>query len=492
MTLISIRGLTFAYPGSPDNVFDNISVDLDSNWRLGLIGRNGRGKTTLLRLLSGQYAYSGSIVSQEQFSYFPYPVKNSEQPCVELIAGLAAEREMWEIERELGLLGLNSASRSRSFALLSPGEQSRALLAALFLRGDCLPLIDEPTNHLDMAARQIVGDYLGGKRGFILVSHDRDLLDRCTDHILALNKSGVELIQGNFSAWQENQRRREQYVRTEREKLQAEITTMRKAAQQGSAWAEQVEKSKYAQRNSGVKPDRGYIGAKSARLMKKARNYAARQEKAAAKKTLLLKDQESCAAIKLIPAAYHSRRLLSLENLEIFYDKQKVCGPLSFSLERGERLAVLGGNGSGKSSLLKLILGQDLAYRGGLYRGGGLKISYVPQQTTGLGGSLNDFAARRGLEPSLFFALLRQLDLPVGHLQHDVRDFSAGQRKKVLLAASLCEQAHLYIWDEPLNFIDLMSRIQIEQVLLRYEPTLIFVEHDRRFCDMVATASIRL
>ena len=122
----------------------------------------------------------------------------------------------------------------------------------------------------------------------------------------------------------------------------------------------------------------------------------------------------------------------------------------------------------------------------------GMIISYVSQDTSFLQGSLNAYAQNRGLDESVFKALLQQLDFSKIQFEKDMRDFSEGQRKKVLLAGSLCERAHLYLWDEPLNFIDILSRIQLEELILTYRPTLLFVEHDSSFSRAVATKQVQL
>lgn len=159
---------------------------------------------------------------------------------------------------------------------------------------------------------------------------------------------------------------------------------------------------------------------------------------------------------------------------------------------RGNRVALEGKNGSGKSSILKAILGRPLDHTGRITLASGLVISYVPQDTDHLRGSLSAFAQAQHIEESLFKAILRKMGFARVQFEKDLADYSGGQKKQVLLAASLCEQAHLYIWDEPLNFIDLYTRMQIEALLVRCGPTLLFVEHDRAFQQAVATRTIQL
>lgn len=149
-----------------------------------------------------------------------------------------------------------------------------------------------------------------------------------------------------------------------------------------------------------------------------------------------------------------------------------------------------GKNGSGKSSLLKLLAGEEKTYTGTVNRGKNLRISYVPQDTSWLRGNLRDFAEENQIEESLFKTLLRKLDFDRMQFEKDMSEFSSGQKKKVLLAKSLCEQAHLYVWDEPLNFVDLYSRIQIEALIKEYKPTMVLVEHDKAFREEIGTKHI--
>ena len=233
-------------------------------------------------------------------------------------------------------------------------------------------------------------------------------------------------------------------------------------------------------------------GAKSKKQMARAKAIEARQEAAIEEKSKLLKDLEQNPDLKLRQERYHRERLLLLRDVSIDYGTGAVCSGVSFEVKRGDRLALVGRNGSGKSSLLKLICGEAIPYSGLMEVGSGLKISYVPQDSSRLRGDLSEYARRCKIDESLFKAILRKLDFSRLQFEKDMADFSAGQRKKVLIARSLCESAHLHIWDEPMNYIDVLSRMQIEDLILEYRPTLLFVEHDRRFCERTATGVISL
>ena len=491
MSMIEISNLTFAYDGSYDNIFDNVSLRLDTDWRLGLVGRNGRGKTTLLNLLQHKYEYRGTIRADVPFDYFPFAIPDPDKDAIGVIEDVQPDYEYWQLAREMHRLDLSDEMLYRPFRSLSGGEQVRLLLALLFARDNRFLLIDEPTNHLDAEARALVADYLKTKRGFLLVSHDRAFLDSCVDHILSINKANIELQKGNFSSWFVNKERQDAFEQAENDRLRADIRRLDEAAKRAARWSDKTESEKHV-RNSGLRPDRGYIGHKSAKMMQRAKSIEARRLDAAEEKAGLLHNIERADDLKLHPLSYRAETLAELTDVAVQYGDSSVVEGVRLTIRRGARIALTGRNGSGKSSLLKLIAGQDIPHTGTVRLGSGLIVSYVPQDASFLSGSLSAYAETCGIDRTLFFAILRKLDFARVQFEKDMADYSAGQKKKVLLARSLCEQAHLYLWDEPLNYIDVFSRMQIEQLLTAYQPTLLFVEHDRAFCDKIATETVRL
>ena len=246
MAQINVSHLTFYYEGSFENIFEDVSFSIDTNWKLGLIGRNGKGKTTFLHLLLGKYAYQGAINGSTSFDYFPYTITEGQmQSCAtEFIQELKAGCEEWRVICELDQLDADAEILYRPFRTLSPGERTKIMLAVLFSAEQDFLLIDEPTNHLDQKARENVKDYLAAKKGFILVSHDRDLLDACIDHVLVLNRKSIEIQVGNFSSWWENKQRKDQFSMAENEKHLKEIKKLRQAAKRSSQWADKNEQTK--------------------------------------------------------------------------------------------------------------------------------------------------------------------------------------------------------------------------------------------------------
>ena len=488
MSLINVTNLTFAYDGSYENIFENVNFQIDTDWKLGFTGRNGRGKTTFLNLLLGKYEHRGSITASVSFSYFPYHVEDPGILAIDAVEAMHPDYEYWRVAREMAKLQLDVAVLYRPYGTLSNGEQTKLQLAVLFSKENHFLLIDEPTNHLDIRGRELVSKYLSSKKGFILVSHDRAFLDGCVDHILSINKSDIQICKGNFSAWWENKQRQDAFEQAENEKLKKEIARLEETAREKANWSDRVEASKIGEHAF----DRGYIGHKAEKMMTRSKAIEKRQTAAIEEKSKLLRNIERSDTLKIFQTPIHTKRLAELKGVTIDYGDGAVCEDISFTIQMGDRIALQGPNGSGKSSIIKLLCGQAIPYTGQLWLGNGLKISYVNQDTSGLRGKLSDFARNAGIDESLFLAMLAKLDVPKTQMEKDMSSLSAGQKKKVLLARSICEPMHLHIWDEPMNYIDVISRMQIEALLLEYQPTILFVEHDKTFCENVATKIVKL
>ena len=235
----------------------------------------------------------------------------------------------------------------------------------------------------------------------------------------------------------------------------------------------------------------------------------------------LLQDIESPVDLKLFPMTHHKEVLIATREYGLQYEDQAepLFSNLKLELKQGDRIFLNGKNGCGKSSLIKQILrhiapeleGAGTAKRsnldskeeqltknrtillretGSLQTASGLIVSYINQDTSFLKGSIKEYCKARDLDESLFCSLLRQLDMERIQFAKNIEDFSEGQKKKVLLASSLLTPAHVYIWDEPLNYIDIFSRMQIEKLLTEYKPTMLMVEHDVRFREKIATGVI--
>lgn len=495
MSEIKVRNLSFSYDGGITDVFDNVSFSIDTSWRLGFVGRNGKGKTTFLKLLLGEYEYRGQIITDTVFTYFPFSVKDRSKTTYEVILEACPDAEDWKIYREINKLNVDSDVLFRPFDSLSGGEQTKTLMAAMFINNDKFLLLDEPTDHLDGLGRKAVSEYLSAKSGFIVVSHDRAFLDGCVDHILAINRTNIEVQNGNFSSFLENFERTQEFERTQNARLKKDIKRLNDAAKRTEAWAQKTEKEKSRSTGDkvmGTRVDKGYVGHKAAKLMQRAKATETRIQAAVEQKSRLLRNTEYSDELKLRPLTTKAERLASFKDVQAIYNDCAVGSPVKFDLMRGDRIALDGKNGCGKSSIVKLLAGAHSEHTGELRISSGLKISYLPQSIGFLCGTLSEFAKDRRIDESLLKTILRKLDFTRDLFNENIGSLSNGQKKKILLAASLCESAHVYVWDEPLNFIDIYSRIQIERLIHEFQPTMVFVEHDDAFRQAVATRVIEL
>ncbi len=540
MPLLAVRNLTKSFVTRV--LFSGISFEVDTGDHIGFVGVNGCGKSTLFRILLGEESYDeGDIYfgSETKIGSMTQSVTDADKSLYEYtlevfseLMGIEDELEL--ISRELNsdcgearrerlidrqhrltsryddlggttyrartrstLLGLGFTEEEldRSANTFSGGQRNKAQLARLLLSNSNLLLLDEPTNHLDLEGRRAVSRYLSGKKGYILVSHDRAFLDGCVDHVLSINKANIEVQKGNFSSWWENKQRRDEFELAQNEKLKKEVKRLEQTAREKAQWADRAEGRKIGfdpKKTEKSMGRRAYEGAKSKKQMKRAKAIRERREAAVEETAALLKNLDVASGLKLWPLRHRASTLVTLEDVTARYGDVTACCGVSLVVKQGERVALQGINGCGKSTVLKLIYGQPIDFTGTVTKAAGLVISYVSQDTSGLRGSLSEYARQYGIDESLFKTILRKFGFVRDQFEKDISRFSGGQKKKVLLARSLCEKAHLYIWDEPLNFMDVLSRMQIEELLLEYRPTLLFVEHDKQFCDNIATRTVLL
>ncbi|MEG0806589.1 MAG: ATP-binding cassette domain-containing protein [Lachnospiraceae bacterium] len=497
MASIEVNNLSFSYPGSSDLVFKQVSFLVDTEWRLGIVGGNGKGKTTFLRLLQGEYEYSGLIRNTIPVKYCPgvIDVKNGQEMAVTVYGERYPGYELWRVIRELHSLEMVEDILYEPWKNLSPGEKTRIMLAFLFSYPDTYLLLDEPTNNLDEQTREVVKKYLQRKKSFILVSHERDVLDACVDHILAINRSSIEVCKGNFSTWYENKKNRDSFEIQTDSKLRKEIGRLEQAARESAEWANQIEQTKIGFNpvcEDRWKDSRCYIGEKTRRMEKRKKNLENRAFREIEEKKALLKDVETEQDLKLFIQKGQKGTYIWADKIGIKYGEKTVCENVSFTVESGERVLLSGKNGCGKTSIIKAIAGARENMSGELVIKGGISISYVSQNLNLQSENLKELAQRKRIEITTLLSVLRQMGFDRIQFDKPLEQLSDGQKRKVSLAASLCESADLYIWDEPMNFIDLFTRIQLENLILKYKPTMLFIEHDEYFSSKIATKEVKI
>ena len=532
MAAIIFDGVDFHYDTPYNDVFQNLSLVLDTHWRSGLIGRNGRGKTTLLQLIHRQlHATAGTVDVHRPTVYFPAPVTESAtvrqtmvdaiapfslwqaemEQCLKDSSGKALERYAdlqdcfqnaggyeldANIERELDHIGLDSNLLERRFSTLSGGEQTRILIAALFVSDQHFPLIDEPTNHLDQAGRRQVASYLAAKEGFLLVSHDRQFLDGAIDHVIAINKSDIEITAGSFKAWQADTASALLHEQRTRDNIEREVKQLSRASSQRRSGSMQRESDKYHHGKSGkgdaAVGDSGAIGHSAAKQMKRALTIERRITQQLDEKRGLLKNQEKQRVLSIQTRDKTSRSLLTINNLGLKIDETVIIQNLSLTLSTGDRIAITGPNGSGKTSLFNAICGELEPTTGAISQAAHIRFDRAFQHPLWSSGFLQAHIEAAGMDETRFRQLLGTLEVRGDVFDRSLETFSQGQLKKVDLCRTLVSAVDYLLWDEPMNYIDIFSREQIEQAILMSSPTMLFIEHDETFVNNVATDVIYL
>jgi lincosamide and streptogramin A transport system ATP-binding/permease protein len=525
MATLAFHDVHFGYESAPDTVFDGLSILLDGSWRTAVVGCNGQGKTTLLKLAAGLLEpQAGRIERLAGSRYFPAPVAAAGLTTRQVVKAAVAPFERWEwrmaalledggepalgqyadlhdrfvarggyridadIAREFDALGLPEALLERPFESLSGGERSRALIASLFLGEDAFPLIDEPTNHLDAEGRARLMGYLAGRQGFLLVSHDRHFLDGAVDHVLSLNRSDVRVNRGNYTSWRAQMDDELAHETRTRRRIERDIARLQMAARDSRSHAISREGDKY--RPGAV--DKGFIGSRAARQMKRARSVERRIEGELEEKSALLENQEKARTLKVVTGRRGREVRLAVQNLCLAVGGRTLFAPLSFSIGAGERVAITGPNGCGKTSLLEALCGAPLVASGLVRCPGYVTLSRCHQRPRWRSGKLSRRLVDEGLDEAAFRQLLGVLGVEGRGVERDLSTLSQGELKKIELCRSLSVEADVLLWDEPLNYLDVAAREQLEIALLEGGATVLFVEHDRRFIDNVATRVIEL
>lgn len=519
MQSIQFNNVSFNYQEPYQEVFKHFSLSVHTHWRTGLVGDNGCGKTTLLNLIRGKIQpMEGSVDRTEEVLYFPFSPQDPKASTIKVIKDSIAPFEKWEkllgnpteenlvlygeilekyqekrgyeinalIEREAQGMGLEESHLLRPFCTLSGGEQTRALIISLFLNPGKFRLIDEPTNHLDIHGREALGQYLSKKQGFIVVSHDRYFLDLCVDHILHVENSRVRITKGDFTQWKVQMDLEEAHKKQRTENLKREVKSLKAAALKRRGWSDRKEKMKQGAF------DKGRIGHLAAKSMKRALGVERRIQSKLEEKKELLGIVKRNHDLKIHAPKDLKEQLLTLENLNVSIGNQRILRDFSLHLIRGDRIAILGENGSGKTTLFQCILGRIKPDSGRVRFTHGLKISTAfqhPQWTKGL---LRDRLKEAGLDEGRFRQVMGAMDMGGELFDRPLETFSLGQLKKADLCRSFLSPAHLLLWDEPLNDIDLKSRTRIEKVIEKHNPTMLFIEHDRRFIEKTATRVVEL
>lgn len=420
-------------------------------------------------------------------AYFPQPLGDQTKLALYCLQETGNFLE-WELKRELKLFKISEDLLWQPFNTLSGGEQTKLMLCALFCQADHFFLLDEPTNHLDLAGRKELVAYLKQKKqGFIIASHDRTFLDQTIDHTLVIERSQVRLENGDLASYEMQKKRRDSHDIQQNAKTRHELKRLKQAALTKENWASQAERQK--QNNSHA--DKGFIGRRAAKVMKRASALKSRAEEQIKQKETQLKNLEVSEPLSLNYRPTHKQVLVEAKDFTLAYEKQ-LFSPLNFEVKAGEIVVLKGNNGSGKTSLFQALLKSSKSTVSGELSLNTQNISVVRQDFSTDRGTLKEFAQKRELDYTLLLTLLKKLGFERHTFDVLLENMSLGQQKKVQLAASLATPAELYLWDEPLNYLDTYNQDQLLALLQETKPALLVIEHDQNFIDQIADTVVEL
>ena len=477
MALLTLLDAELAHGDVP--LLDRAQLTLLPGERLGLIGRNGSGKSSLLQVIAGRATLDAgelqrrdglAVVLVEQEPELPAaPTLQDSLLLRGQVPALADERRRWQVQARLAeYLQRLDVDGSLRPTTASGGERKRAALALAFALEPDLLLLDEPTNHLDIGAIERLEDLVLRAPAAIVITHDRRFLDRAATRIVELDRGVLRSYPGNFAA----------YEQRKDEELAAEAVARRKFDQ---FWAQEE-----AWIRKGIEARRTRNEGRVARLQALRRQRQARRE------------QQGQVRLALDAGGRSGKLVAELEHVSKGFDGKTVVRDLSLTLMRGDRLALVGPNGAGKSTLLKLIVGTLAPDSGTIRRGTQLTVAYFDQLRAQLDPEKtvaetiapgSDWIEVAGVRKHVM-SYLGDFLFPPRRATAPVKTLSGGERNRLLLARLFAQPANLLVLDEPTNDLDIDTLELLEDTLQGYTGTLLLVSHDRAFLDAIATQTL--
>lgn len=521
MAYIQAEKVSYRYTGNIDYTLKNISFRLDSNSRIGLIGDNGTGKTTLLKLLSRELAPEGVIDFRLEPGVLSQEISDLEMSVIEQIYNqhpqlLALKNQIenftgedldvfseyeelggWDFETELEIwlskFKLSEMFLRRSLKTLSGGEKTKVGIISLVMRSPDVLLLDEPTNHLDLESILWLEEYLKNqKKPYLVISHDRTFLDNTTTTTWEIDDGMLVHFSGNYSFYKQKKQEEHDLQKKLYEQQTKKIKQLTKDAQQKKKWALGFQGETGTNGYSPVYEDLQNLSKKSMRHAKVAQK---RVERILEKEKQNRPEYKEPARIEFRQKKEKSgKNCLTIRNLSKSFSKN-LFDDLNLIVSHGERVSITGVNGSGKTTLLKMIIGQETIDKGDIFTPENLAISYYSQEYENLDYSqtiLDELTGGNYVDQANVRKSLGSIGFQGDDVFNKISDLSPGERSKVAIVKVMLSDSSLLLLDEPTNHLEIRTREVVEEALLRYKGTIIFVSHDRKFQEKIATRTFSL
>lgn len=509
--LINIENLSFSY--GINEIFNQLSLSIQEKEMIGLVGRNGSGKSTFLKLLAGQLTPDSGVISKKSNLTIGYLAQEADFPADTTLDALflsvfepliKMEERLRELEHQIGEtdgaeqekvmktygelqdrfaeqkgyeypsrirgiakgLGFTDEDMAKPFGVLSGGEKTRAALGRNLLQEPELLLLDEPTNYLDIDSLQWLEQFLKAYDGaFVIISHDRYFLDKVCGRILEVSRHSLDSYSGNYTTYVEK-----------KEKLLMDLD------------------HQYAQQMREIKRQQEMIARFRRYNSVHSSKRAASREKALAKMEVVEKVQtESDAHFNFKPRIQSGKDVLTVRDVSKSFDGQPLFENISFDIHRGDKVGIIGANGIGKTTLFRIIQDKVSRDSGVIEYGHKVHIGYYDQENN----DLKQFYDKNLLEAlwdiDMHFtegelrSILAAFLFTGDDVFKAVSSLSGGEKARLLLARLMLSQSNFLLMDEPTNHIDMRTKEILENALIAYQGTLLFISHDRYFLNRVAT-----
>lgn len=452
-------------------ILKDISFSVNDNERIGIVGRNGCGKTTLMKIILGEVpADSGFSDIKCKIGYLPQANEAENISLAKIIDNNQISKEIRKLIHDLDLEKL----KNKDISLLSGGEKTKLLFVKALIDEPQLLLLDEPTNFLDWKTIEIFEKYLKSYNGAILtISHDRVFLDNVVEEILEIDKGKIKRYKGNYSSYKEQKEKEEERERIEYIKYKKKEKALKQAAQGIMDKANKL--------NATSKND--YLRGRNKKLAKRSKSILKRLEKMQEVDKPFIEKE---VYIEFDEAETTSSILISGENISKSFDRL-LFKNINFQVNKGRKIALLGDNGTGKSTLINIILGRT-EYEGSIRINSSTKIGYLSQEFEGFEfeNTVIEEMQKVTDDLSLIRNTLGQLMIREGDVYKKFKQLSYGEKVRVALAKLLVQEYNMLILDEPTNFLDIPTKELIEEAIMDYNNSILFVTHDRYLVKNIA------